>query len=143
MLRKCLYERLRMIGSGAYIAFNDVAGNSCKCLAAPSQTKMGRPVRRPILRRLDLLAQVSARWLQVEGKKPWRTVTPVSGSIQQENRQPGPMTRKALKALAKPCLPADRLSVSGAPVVETENLAEVRVAERIGGRRWPIVFAPT
>lgn len=127
---------------GAYIAFNDVAASSCKCLAAPSQTKMGRPPRRPILRRLDLLAQVSARWLQLEGKKPWQTVTPVSGAIQQENRLLGLMTRKALTALAKPCLPADRLSVPAAHVAGTDRRVEVRATERIGGRPGPLASPP-
>jgi hypothetical protein len=132
-----------MTGSHAYIAFNDATAHSHRCLLALSEMKMGRPVRRPILRRLDLLAQVSARWLQLEGKKPWRTVTPVSGAIQQENRQLGLMTRKALTALARPCLPVGRSLVSGALVVEPGHVVEVRVTVRIGGRRWPLASAPS
>lgn len=132
-----------MTGSHAYIAFNDAAANSYKCLAVQSEMKMGHPARRPILERLDLLEQVSAKWLQLEGKKPWRTVTPVSGAIQQENRLLGLMTRKALMALVKPCLPADRSLVSGALVVETGHVVEVRVTVRIGGRRWPLASAPS
>ncbi len=143
MRRKCLYERLCMIGSHAYIAFNDATAHSHKCLAALSEMKMGRPARRPILEWLDLLEQVSAGWLELKGKKPWRTVTLASGAIQQENRRPALMTRKALTALAKPCLSADRLSVSGALVAETRHAAEVRVTVRIGGRRWPLASAPS
>ncbi len=129
--------------SHAYIAFNDATAHSHKCLLALSEMKMGRPARRPILEWLDLLQQVSAKWLQLEGKKPWRTVTPASGSIQQENRQLGLMTRKALMALAKPCLPADRLLVSGALVAETGDVAEVQVTVRIDGRRRPLASAPS
>lgn len=132
-----------MTGSHAYIAFNDAAAKSYKCLAVQSEMKMGHPARRPILERLDLLQQVSAKWLQLEGKKPWRTVTPVSGAIQQENRQVGLMTRKALTALAKPCLSADRLLVSRALVAETKHVVEVRVTVRIGWRRWPLASAPS
>lgn len=128
---------------GAYIAFNDVAASSRKCLAASSQTKMGHPARRPILRRLDLLAQVSARWLQLEGKKPWRTVTPASGAIQQENRLLGLMTRKALTASAKPCLPVDRLSVPAAHVAEADRGVEIRATEGIVVRRGPFASALT
>lgn len=123
-----------MLASETYIAFTDATASAYKCLTAPSEMKMGHLTGRPILRWLDLLEQVSAGWLQLEGKKPWRTVTPASGAIQQENRQLGLMTRKALTALAKPCFPADRLSVPGAHVPRTDRQAEVRVSGRIGGR---------
>lgn len=83
-----------------------------------------------------------SRMAQTTRKKPWRRVTPASGALQQENRLLGLMTRKALTALAEPCLPADRLSVSGALVAETARRADVRATERIGGRHGPLAAAP-
>lgn len=127
---------------GAYIPFNDAAAISRTEVTTVSDTQKGRPARRPYLGRLDPLAQVPTDWLQLQGKKPWRTVTPVSGAIQQENRRLGLMTRKALMALAEPCLPVDRLSVPAAQVAGTDRRTEVQATERIGRRPWPLASAP-
>lgn len=131
-----------MRGKAGYHPFNDAVAASRTEVATRSEMQKGRPARRPFLCRLDPLAQVSTDWLQRKGKKPWRTVTPVSGAIQQENRQLGLMTRKALMALAEPCLPVDRLSVPAAQVAGTDRRTEVQATERIGRRPWPLASAP-
>ncbi|MDR6104218.1 hypothetical protein QE369_004415 [Agrobacterium larrymoorei] len=138
----CLCGSLCMPASHAYIAFTDAAANSYTCLAVSSEMKKSRPAGRLFLEWLDLLQQVSAVWLQLKGKKPWRTITAVSGPIQQENRRPGLMTRKALTAWAPPRLPAGRLSVSGACVAEIGLVTEAQVSRRIGGRRGPLASTP-
>lgn len=101
------------------------------------EMKMGRPARRPISKWLDLLQQVSAAWLQLEGKKPWRRCIPDRPEIQQENRSLGSLASKALTALAGQCFPVASLPVSGV----TGSRPEVRGMERIGGRGHSPIFA--
>jgi hypothetical protein len=90
-----------------------------------------------------LLAQVTAVWLKLEGKKPWRKCIPARPGIQLENRSFELMTPKALTALAEPCFPADRLSAFRPFVLEAGRSASVGVAERIGRRRRLTAPAPS
>ena len=107
------------------------------------EPRTGRLAGRPISKWLDPLTQVSAAWLQLKGKKPWRKSIPGDPEIQQENRSLGSLASKALTALAGLCFPADRLSVSGVYVPETDRGTGVSGAGRIGRRRCLTAFAPT
>lgn len=131
-----------MLGCSTYISLNGTDERLFQDRNQVPEMKMGHPARQPILKWLDLLAQVAADRLLEKGKKPWRRYIPDRPGIQMENRRLGLMTRKALTALAEPCLPADRLSVSAALVAETGRRMAVQAKERIGGRRRLPASAP-
>ena len=86
------------------------------------ETNMGRLAGRPNSKWLDLLAQVSAAWLQRRSKKPCAVCRPVHPVIQQENRSLSSLTRKPSTALARPYLPERLPRVPGEIGLSSERI---------------------
>jgi len=134
-----------MFGCERYIVFNVTGTRFLQGLRKVAEVETARPARRTVSG-LGLLAQVSARWLQLEGKKPWRRCMPDCPAVQRKNRPPAPlvtpMTRRALTAGGLSVPLVDRLSVSGALLLRIGLRRPFRGGERIGKREPPRASAP-